>query len=209
MMFLSNKKGSKSVFKLDFFSKNGLNLAEIDFYSLSGCSEPDFSSICLEIIQKIFGGETVYTYLESFHQKNLCKQRSCFYAESFAAGYYRFLKAHSLTENVFFDGDSRMISVTLGANQPLLQALFEKRILDTDCRIYAIPHFQTIPRDFQEALGLLQKKNFGLILDYQEQPSDLQIQLSGDGFIPDTIIQKIQQACQRFQKPLEICRIEE
>lgn len=102
-----------------------------------------------------------------------------------------------------------MISVTLGANEPLLQALFEKRILDTDCRMFGEPKFQAVPQKFQEAVELLQEKNFGLVLDYQEQPSDLRIQLSGDGFIPDTIIQDIQQTCQRFQKPLEICWIEE
>ena len=203
MRFHSAVKGTEENYQLDVSEK------ELELYLLSEGADPDFGPICLEVIRKIFDGETAYTYLESFHQKNLCKQKRCFYAESFAAEYYRFLKAYSLTENVFFDGDSRMISVTLGANEPLLQALFEKRILDTDCRMFGEPKFQAVPQKFQEAVELLQEKNFGLVLDYQEQPSDLRIQLSGDGFIPDTIIQDIQQTCQRFQKPLEICWIEE
>ena len=105
MRFHSAVKGTEEIYQLDVSEK------ELELYLLSEGADPDFGPICLEVIRKIFDGETAYTYLESFHQKNLCKQKRCFYAESFAAGYYRFLKAHSLTENVFFDGDSRIISV--------------------------------------------------------------------------------------------------
>ena len=81
MRFHSAVKGTEEIYQLDVSEK------EMELYLLSEGSDADFGSICLEVIRKNFDGKTAYAYLESFHQKNLCKQKRCFCAESFAAGY--------------------------------------------------------------------------------------------------------------------------
>lgn len=173
-----------------------------------GDGDPDFSRISLLIMQELLEPYQVVTYVyDSIISYEPAKKKTHGKDVCFLHQYYRFLKAHDMTENVFFYCPKELITLTNGMDLPLMRLLMDddaKEIWHTSNHVYAYRSYPFRKNSYEELKQALDSSRYLLYLQYEEYHDLLTIQFDSTMISQDYISDIVRKVCKAHGKVLEI-----
>lgn len=173
-----------------------------------GDGDPDFSKISFSIMQALLEPYQVATYVYDCvvpyrpAKKEAKEKDTCFLSQ-----YYRFLKAHDKTENVYFHSPKELITLTNGMDLPLMRLLMDddaKEIWHTSNHVYAYSSYPFCKNSFEELRQALDSSRYLLYLQYEEYHDLLTIQVDSTIISQNYISDIVREVCKAHGKVLEI-----
>ena len=219
MFFFKNKKSQKkplnreaNIYGLNagsFYIEENFtlpeNYKEYCFYPYDLDRDTEFINISLKIMNDLFENYRVITHVSALYSPE-GNNYDCWWNSCFPYKHYKFLIAYELTQNVIFDGQKDLFTVTNGIDVPLTKSLISGETSEFEGNWYSVYGYSKFDFDcktIQDIETLISAHSFDLYIEYHETHDYLSLIINIKNVDINAVSGTIQDICEFYGKTLE------